>query len=264
MRYSIFTIYLISRYKSILLWSISMALLAIMFTALYEPFAGAVEGMAEIAPAEMEAIWGGNLEYASTPAGWLGIELYGIFLPIVLAIIAVNSGSTAIGGEEDSGTLELLLASPISRSRIVVEKSLSIITQIGLVAISVWGGVALGSFLFSFKVSLLDVLLATIMAWLFGTSISYLSLCVHSITGSKGLAIGIGSLFVGLSYIANVLAQLLNSLSGLKYFSTFYYYSGGTVLVEGLSTTNFLVLAGASVILWILSVRFFETRDTGV
>ena len=155
-------------------------------------------------------------------AGWLGIELYGIFLPVVLAIIGVSSGSTAIGSEEDSCTLELLLASPGSRTRIVVEKSLSITIQIGLVAISVWVGVALGTFLFPFEVSLIDVLLATLMAWLYGISISYLSLCVHSITGRKGFAIGVGSLFVGFSYIVNILAQLLNSLSGLKYLSTFY------------------------------------------
>lgn len=241
-----------------------MTTLAIMFTALYDSFAGEIENMAEIAPAEMEAMLGGNLEFASTPAGWLGIELYGIFLPVVLAIIGVSSGSTAIGSEEDSGTLELLLASPVSRTRIVVEKSLSITIQIGLVAISVWVGVALGTFLFPFEVSLIDVLLATLMAWLFGISISYLSLCVHSITGRKGFAIGVGSLFVGFSYIVNILAQLLNSLSGLKYLSTFYYYSGGTVLLEGLNVTNLFVLVGASLILWILSVKFFAARDIGI
>ena len=121
MRYSILITYLGSRCKTILIWSLAMTTLAIMFTALYDSFAGEIENMAEIAPAEMEAMLGGNLEFASTPAGWLGIELYGIFLPVVLAIIGVSSGSTAIGSEEDSGTLELLLASPVSRTRIVVE-----------------------------------------------------------------------------------------------------------------------------------------------
>ena len=177
MQHSIFSVSLTSKWKSTLIWSISMTLLALMFAALYESFAGEIEDMAEIAPAAMEAIWGGNLDYADTPAGWLGLELYGIFLPLVLAIIGVSSGAAAIGSEEDSGTLELLLASPVGRTRIVVEKSLSVSAQLAIVGMSVWFGVALGTLLFPFEVSLTHVLAATLMGWLFGTTTSYFAVC---------------------------------------------------------------------------------------
>ena len=264
MQHSIFAVSLTSKWRSTLIWSISMTLLALMFAGLYESFAGEIEDMAEIAPAAMEAIWGGNLGYASTPAGWLGLELYGIFLPVVLAIIGIYSGASAIGNEEDSGTLELLLASPVGRTRIVVEKSLSVSTQLAIVGMAVWFGVALGTLLFPFEVSLTHVLAGTLMGWLFGTTISYFSMCVQSITGKKGVAIGFGTGLVASSYIANILSQLINGVSYLKYISLFYYYDGANVLIEGLKVENLMVLLVGSIITFMISIRFFRVRDTGI
>ncbi len=264
MQHSIFSVSLTSKWKSTLIWSISMTLLALMFAALYESFAGEIEDVAEIAPAAMEAIWGGNLDYVDTPAGWLGLELYGIFLPLVLAIIGVSSGAAAIGSEEDSGTLELLLASPVGRTRIVVEKSLSVSAQLAIVGMSVWFGVALGTLLFPFEVSLTHVLAATLMGWLFGTTTSYFAMCVQSITGKKGVAIGFGAGLVASSYIANILSQLINGFSYLKYISIFYYYDGANVLIEGLKVESLMVLLGGLIITFMISIRFFRVRDTGI
>ncbi|MEC9321771.1 MAG: ABC transporter permease subunit, partial [Chloroflexota bacterium] len=193
-----------------------------------------------------------------------GLELYGIFLPVVLAIIGVYSGASAIGSEEDSGTLELLLASPVGRTRIVVEKSLSVSTQLAIVGMAVWFGVALGTLLFPFEVSLTHVLAGTLMGWLFGTTISYFSMCVQSITGKKGVAIGFGTGLVASSYIANVLSQLINGVSYLKYISIFYYYDGANVLIEGLEVENLVVLLVGSIIAFMISIRFFRVRDTGI
>jgi ABC-2 type transport system permease protein len=190
--------------------------------------------------------------------------LYGIFLPVVLAIIGVSSGASAIGSEEDSGTLELLLASPVGRTRIVVEKSLSVSTQLAIVSMSVWFGVALGTLLFPFEVSLSHVLAATLMGWLFGTTTSYFSMCVQSITGKKGVAIGFGAGLVASSYIANILSQLINGFSYLKYISIFYYYDGANVLIEGLKVESLMVLLGGSIITFMISIRFFRVRDTGI
>ena len=38
-------------------------------------------------------------------------------LPLLLLVYAIGAGSRAIAGEEESGTLDLLLAHPLSRRR---------------------------------------------------------------------------------------------------------------------------------------------------
>ena len=80
----------------------------------------------------------------------------------------------------------------------------------------------------------------------------------------KGVAIGFGTGLVASSYIANVLSQLINGVSYLKYISIFYYYDGANVLIEGLEVENLVVLLVGSIIAFMISIRFFRVRDTGI
>ena len=260
----IFSIYIISRWKNILIWSVSMFILALVFTGLYDSFKGEITDMMGNAPKLMEAMMGPISEDAVTPEIWLGIELYGLLFPILLAIIAVSAGASAIGTEEESGTIELILASPISRGRVVLEKSLGIMIQLGIVSGFLWVGIATGSLLFPFDVSLTNVFFATAMGWIFGTTVAYITMSIQSLKGRKGLALGVGSGFVGLSYVIMVISGVLNGLNSLKYTSLFNYYDGRSVLINGLNETSFAVMLGLSGLFLVVSLYGFYNRDVGI
>ena len=240
-----------------------MFLLALMFTALHETFAGEIDSMAKNAPAAMEAVWGGNLEFASTPEGWLGLELYGLILPIVLCIIGVAAGASMIGSEEDSGTLELLLASPIGRTSLISQKFAAASLQIFIVAIIVWVGISIGTFIFNFDVSLANVFSATIMAFLIGLITCSVTLLVQSITGNKSVAISAGAVFIAANYVADILSKLIDSLTWLKWLSSFHYYSGSEVLLNGVHFPYFFGMLIACTVIFLLAIKEFKQRDTG-
>ena len=260
----IFSIHIISKWKNILIWSVSMFLLALIFTGLYDSFKGEITDMLGNAPKLMEAMIGPVSEDSITPEIWLGIELYGLLFPILLAVIAVSAGASAIGTEEESGTIELILASPISRGRVVLEKSLGIMIQLGIVSGFLWVGIAIGSLLFPFDVSLTNVLSATAMGWIFGTTVAYITMSIQSLKGRKGLALGVGSGFVGLSYVMMVISGLLNGLNSLKYTSLFNYYDGRSVLINGLNESSFAVMLGVSGLFLVVSLYGFYNRDIGI
>tara|TARA_B100001146_G_scaffold78564_1_gene69662 strand:- start:69 stop:794 length:726 start_codon:yes stop_codon:yes gene_type:complete len=241
-----------------------MFTLALVFTGLYDSFKGEITDMIGNAPKLMEAMIGPISEDAVTPEIWLGIELYGLLFPILLAVIAVSAGASAIGTEEESGTIELILASPISRGRVVLEKSLGIMIQLGIVSGFLWVGIATGSLLFPFDVSLTNVFFATAMGWIFGTTVAYITMSIQSLKGRKGLALGVGSGFVGLSYVMMVISGLLNGLDSLKYTSLFNYYDGRSVLINGLNETSFAVMLGLSGLFLIVSLYGFYNRDVGI
>ncbi len=258
-----FSIHITSRWKSIVAWSASMFLLALMFTGLYDSFKGEITDMIASAPKLMEAMIGPLPQDTVTPEGWLGIELYGLLFPILLAVIAVSAGASAIGAEEESGTIELILASPISRGRVVLEKSLGIMIQLAIVSGFLWVGIAIGSILFPFDVSLINVFAATAMGWVFGITVAYISMCIQALKGRKGLALGVGSGVVGLSYVMMVISELLNGLNSLKYISLFNYYDGPSVLVNGLNETSFAVMLALSGLFLVVSLYGFYNRDVG-
>ena len=62
--------------------------------------------------------FGGDLDYVSG-AGYLGSELFSFMVPLLLLVAAIGAGARAIAGEEERGTLDLLLANPLSRALLV-------------------------------------------------------------------------------------------------------------------------------------------------
>ncbi len=77
----------------------------------------------------------------STPVGYIRIELLSFMGPILVLLYAVGVGSSSIAGEEDRRTLDLLLTTPVTRSRVVVDKALAMV--LGTLGLAVVLGVAL-------------------------------------------------------------------------------------------------------------------------
>ena len=144
------------------------------------------------------------------------------------------------------------------------EKALAIGLVLAVVAMSVWLGVAIGTLLFSFDVSLVDTFWATAMSWILGMFFAFVTLAVQAMSGRRSLALGVGSALLAATYMLDVVSKLLESLDFLKYFSPFYYSSPPTVLLEGINIANFVGLVLAVGVLYFIAHIFFNKRDTGV
>ena len=59
--------------------------------------------------------FGGQLDFTSA-AGYLGSELFSFMFPALFLVASVGNGAGSIAGEEERGTLDLLLAEPLSRT----------------------------------------------------------------------------------------------------------------------------------------------------
>ncbi len=70
-----------------------------------------------------EALFGGTDFFS--PLGYLNSQLIYFSLPMLLAILAIGLGTSLIGREESSGSIESLLSRPISRGRLLVSKALA-------------------------------------------------------------------------------------------------------------------------------------------
>ncbi|HET8884557.1 MAG TPA: ABC transporter permease subunit [Candidatus Saccharimonadales bacterium] len=249
--------------KSTFFWSLGLFLIVVMVVALYDSMAKQYDKMLVDMPAGFEAI-AGQIGSIGTPEGWLGVEVFGMVLPIALAIIGIGAGASAVGREESSGTLELLLASPMSRGRILLEKACAIAIQLALVSFATWLAVAFGVWFMSFEVSLTTVFYATFSGWLLGVLFAFIALAVQTATGSRGLALGIGAALLILGYFSHTLAPLVESIEVAKYFSPFYYYDARQILTDGLTVGHVAVLAASSAVALAVAYIFFQRRDVNV
>ena len=243
--------------------SLGMFVFALLFTVLHESFAGEVTRLANMVPSEFSAFVG-DISAAATPEGFLAVELYSLFLPFAVAITGIAFASKAIGREEDSGTLELLLASPISRSKIIWQKLAAIKATLFIVAFSAFVGVVLGKALFVFDVNVSNVAVASLSVFLLGLVYAMASLAGQGLTGKTRLGTGIGAGLLVLTYVANVVSKLLDNLESLKSFSPFYYMDISEVLNGNGELVNFVVLLGITAVFYVIAHIGFVNRDTGI
>src|SRR5262249_9141179 len=110
---------------------LGMALIAMMDVYIYPSYASQLADLK--LPDSMKALVGGA-DYG-TGAGSLGAEFFS-WVPPLLVVFAVMAGTSALAGEEANGTMDVLLAQPISRSALVLAK-LGAITAAALLIVAI-------------------------------------------------------------------------------------------------------------------------------
>ena len=250
-----------SDYQGILL--ITAALMFFMMGLMMGPFFAAIpeetlQLAADLPEAMVALVGGGNI---STPEGWYQIETFGLMAPIAVMIVTIAIGAGALAGEESRRTMSLLLANPVSRSRIVLEKSWTMVLFAFIVAFATFGGVALGSLIADLGMDIGNIAATCLLQALVGLVFGALALALSAGTGRTKVAV-FGAIGAGLAlHLLNSFAQLNDSLTAFVRWSPFHYYLGSDPLMNGMNWSDGAILAGLTVGLIALSVVLFERRD---
>lgn len=91
------------------------------------------EAYVESFPPEVQAAFLGGVTDLGTVEGFLLTELYQLIWVLVLGAYFAYAAASLVAGDVESRTADLLLASPVSRSRIVVAKAVSLLPAIVVV-----------------------------------------------------------------------------------------------------------------------------------
>ena len=115
---------LFDRRRSFVWWSIGIAAYVALMDSVY-PFirdsAGQFEELFDSFPEALRALFGIDGEFdLFSPVGYLESRTFGWVVPVVLSIYAGALGSRLVAGEEESGTMDLLLAQPVSRRSVML------------------------------------------------------------------------------------------------------------------------------------------------
>ncbi len=210
-------------------------------------------------PAELLALFGGG--DLSTPEGWYQIETFGMMAPAAVMIVAIAVGAKALAGEEARRTMGLLLANPISRTRVLLEKTGTMVLFSIAIGIATWAGVSLGSAVGSLDMSVGNIAATTLLSTLVGLTFGSLALLLSAATGRTRVAI-FGAVGAGIvAHVLNSLATINEDLAGVAQISPFYYYLNTDPLMTGMDWGNGAILLGISVVLIGLAVVMFQRRD---
>ena len=215
--------------------------------------------MADAFPEALLSMFGGG--DLGTPEGFYQVETFGMMAPIAVMVVTIAIGARALAGEEANRTMGLMLANPIKRSKIVYEKTVSMVVGAVIVGFATFAGVALGSVIGSLGMSIGNIAAINLLLTLLGLVFGALALAISAGTGRPRLAVfaTIGVAIV--LFVFNAFLPYSESLAGLAKATPFYYYLTSDPLLNGMHWGHGAVLAGLFVVLIAASVFLFERRD---
>jgi ABC-2 type transport system permease protein len=126
------------------------------------------------------------------------------FVPVLLGIYAILNGTDTLAGEEDRGTLELLIAMPLPRWQIVTAKAIAMmLVALGVLAIAALGGVATFTGLaIKTSVAPIDMFRAIMSGWPIIAAFMMISLFLGSLLPTRRLAAMTATIIFVASYSA--------------------------------------------------------------
>jgi ABC-2 type transport system permease protein len=252
--------------RVLMFWGIGLAALSLYITLFYPTVRNMPElnKLLEQMPKGLAAIWGGQLPNYTSPEGFFNMELFSMMLPILFIVFALGFGSGAIAGEEEKGTLDFLLANPVPRWRVVVEKFGVMIVSMLVLAIVFLIGMIIGTIAINVDISLLHLAEATLSTLLLGLVFGTLALFLGCLRGNRGMSLGIASAVAVITYFLNSLGGMVDALKPYRLISPFYHHLEPNTLVNGLAPLHILVMVGLVVVFFALSIPAFQRRDMAV
>ena len=241
--------------KSCLIWSLICGGLTVLFMALYPSMKGI--GMQEIVGNKMdelpkELLKAFNIDESmdfSNIYNYIGYCIQ--YIAMASAIYGAILGVNALIREESQGSIEFLYSKPITRTKLVTSKLLSIVA-IYYVYVIILGIITMGVVIsvkpediavMKLMMNLKNMFIGiSLLGYIFIAMGLLISTLVKSDKGAIPISIGI--FFV--SYFLGIIGKLKESFEWMKYLSPFDYYAPTSILNNGLDMK--FVIIGISII----------------
>ena len=253
---------LFSRWVSILGWGIGLTLFASMYISIFPEVADEMAGLAALSLYQAMGIDLGSF------AGYIASVVVQI-MPVILGVYVIMISTGTLAGEEENGTLELVVAMPLQRWQIVAMKAaaLSVVLFLILGIIGAGSAFTLNIVKQTTEVDVTPMQLFISMQGAFPLMLAFFSigLFLGTIMPSRRLAVAAMTIIYIGSYLMQSIAAIVESMEFLDSWSLFAYVDTTiSVFTDGIDLNNVLVLLAVSAVFFVLAVLSFQRRNITV
>jgi beta-exotoxin I transport system permease protein len=252
------------RSRSIVWWTLGLVLLIGVNVAFYPSVRHdqALSDYAKNLPKSLRALFaGGELDLAS-PVGYLNSQVFALTAPLVLFIFAIGAGSGAVAGEEEKGTLDLLLANPLRRRDYVVQRFLALTLLVAALGIALLAAVAIGAAAVDLEIPFGRLVAATVSVTLLALFVGSLALAIGAAIPGRARAIAVAAGIAVGAWLLDGFGQAVDALEPWRPLSPYYQALGRNPLREGAAWSGWAILVAASIVLVVVGAVGLERRDT--
>jgi ABC-2 type transport system permease protein len=248
-------------WRSLAGWAVSTLALVVVLVAFFPAVKGnsaLTDSFTGLPPSVQSAFGLANL---SSAAGYLQGQMFSTLAPLIFLSLAIGRGARAIAGEEERGTMDLLLSNPLRRSSVVLEKGAAILVQLICLAVVMWLGLVIFGPLFDIHISAANTGAATASVTALGILYGAIALAMSSATGRRPLSLGVAAGLGVAGYLYTAIAPFVPALRDNLGFSPFQHAYGYNPVTHGMQWGDFFVLIGGAAVFVVVAVVLFDRRD---
>jgi ABC-2 type transport system permease protein len=249
--------------KSLVIWSVIMALLILVGVTKFSAYFNNPElvKILDSLPAAVIDAMSLRAFNLTTLSGFYGIMF--VYFALLGAIAAAMWGSDIISKEERDKTVEFSLVLPVTRSKVITAKALAAVVNCilfmvvtALVSIGVAQKYSPDQTFYNFLLLEMEAMLVIELIFL---AIGLLLGCTMKQYKRSG-AVAISIILV--AYFLSIISGLKPNLDFLKYFTPFKYFEAGALFRTGQMSVTFLLISAAIIVVSLVAAYWtYNKRD---
>jgi ABC-2 type transport system permease protein len=260
---NVFTKTLRDQRRALVGWSIGLVLLVVLESALWPTVRhmGNLDEFIANYPDALKELF--KLDQFGAGTGFLNGELYSLMLPILFLVYGIGRGARSVAGEEEAGTLEVLLTTRVSPTSLVLHRAAALaVTMLGL-GLVLFLAVAICSPAFDLDIPIGEAAAGSLAMVLLGTEFGALALAVSAVTGRHAIATAVTSAAAVATYLLYAAGGLVEAIRPWRGISPFDQALAAGPLGGGVPWA-FLWLPTAAVVFVVSALPVFDRRDITV
>ncbi|MEH0109500.1 ABC transporter permease subunit [Tersicoccus sp. MR15.9] len=259
----LFAVAMESTWRSLVGWCVGLTATLCLYLPLFPSIGGGQQMQQLISSLPRELVRTLNYDQIGTGPGYAQSTFFGLMGFVLTTIAVITWGAAAVGGDEESGQLELTLAHGVTRSQVVLERFAALVVRVVVMVLVVFVVVLalnepsqLGLDTGHLAGMCLEFGLLTLLT-------GSVALAAGAVTGRRVWGIGAGTAVAVLGYVFNALGNQSEDLQGLHAFSPYHAVFGPNPLTAGADGGVVLAFVVAIAVIVALAVGIFSRRDVG-
>ncbi|WP_024803016.1 ABC transporter permease subunit [Nocardia sp. BMG51109] len=240
-------------------WTAGITLAAVLYAGFYPQMAKNGAAQTENLPEGLRDAL--NMTDITSAAGYLGSTVFGLIVPLLAMFFGAATGARVTAADEESGTLDLLLAHPITRTSLILQRFAALVLAATGIGAVLW--LAMLAIRDAADLSAVDPgRFAAQCAHLVLLTVTFGALAtgIGAAFGRRGVVFAVTAVVGVAAYAAHAFAAQIG-LGPAAYLSPFHYYIDSEPLRNGVGWTGLLVLAATSAALVAAGTYRFNHRD---
>lgn len=234
----------------------------VLIPIIYDAFSDAFSEMVDsgLIPRELMSFGSGSL-FDLPGAITLGVQH-----PLAIAMVAVfgiGAAATAVAGEREAGTLEVLLARPVSRLSLYASLLLAFLVAVLVVIAAILAGMVIGAAVVGVgdEIDLARMPLVALNGFGLWAAFTTFALAASVSFNRSGPAIGIALAYLLLNYFLEILGSLWAEAAWTQEYSLFHRWDPGAILVGDLDPIDLVIVFVAAVVPIVYAIIVWPRRD---